>query len=750
MTQHDSSHSNNLVLAVLVESDADTVRIGAAVITPMKPIRMLLTLVLGSLVCQSVHAVLFKSIQFVNYATGNLGAAGTGDLEGWNGGTATPQVIVTNGSGSLIGTNLGLVASAGDKVFLGVTNTLSARIQFVPNSTFPPTIETNIYFSLLYRFNNTADVSTDGEVLLRVNRANSGAATPQHWDLLARNVAGQIQLGIAKALGNVTNYATTNIAAGNTVFAVVRQHIITGVQNDVYDLWVNPPTAFFGTNDVDVPPSSASVGALTSDGTEDAGSGTGPGRLTVGSGVNAELDELRIGSSWSEVTPPFGSCVGAAFESHPASVTQSAEISATFNVKALSTATSPSVQWQRSTNSGGTWDNISGATAATYTTPNLSLAESGSQYRAIVSVACNSSSATSTVATVTLTNPVVTPVGLVMHDLFEDSLRDDPPVTVSNSVWRTATSANLDAFTTPGVMVATPLPGSSSLWLGYFTDSDAGPVHLSVGRTLKITFPFTPNSFNAFTNNAGLRIGLFDYHDGGTRLAADGAAAGGSRGNGVGVRGYLLNLDWGTNFSVNSPVQLLARNFLTDDNLMGSIGDYTSFGSGPAGGGYIGAPAFQAGSSYTLVLTVARPDVNSVDFTAAITGGGTNWSHSITDTNFAYHRFDAFGIRPNSLETSVDSFTIPEFLVEVSQGAVSVVPFNITSVESLGTGSVKLTWNSVSGAVYHILSSDTISAPLMGWITNGTVVATGASSSYTNSGIAAGVTNRFYRVMATP
>jgi len=710
---------------------------------------MLLILVLGSLVCQSAHAVLFKSIQFVNYATGNLGAAGTGDLEGWNGGTATPQVTVTNGSGSLVGTNLGLVTSAGDKVFLGVSNTLAARIQFVPNSTFPQTTETNIFFSLLYRFNNASDVSTDGEVLLRVNRANSGAGTPQHWDLLARNVAGQIQLGIAKALGDITNYATTNIAAGATVFAVVRQHIITGAQNDVYDLWVNPPSAFFGTNDVDAPPPSASVGTVTTDGTEDA-SGTGPGRLTVGSGVNVELDELRIGSSWSEVTPPFGSCVGAAFESHPASVTQSAEIAATFSVKALSTATSPSVQWQLSTNSGSTWVNISGATATTYTTPNLSFAESGSQYRAIVSVACNSSSATSTVATVTLTNPVVTPVGLVMHDLFEDFLRDDPPVTVSNSVWRTATSANLDAFTTPGVMVATPLPGSSSLWLGYFTDSNAAPVHLSMGRTLKVTFPFTPNSFSAFTNNASLRIGLFDYYDGATRLAADGAAAGGSRGNGVGVRGYLLNLDWGTNFSVNSPVQLLARNFLADDNLMGSIGDYTSFGSGPAGGGYTGAPAFQAGTSYTLVLTVTRTDVNSVDVTVAITGGGTNWSHSITDTNFVYHRFDAFGVRPNSLETSADSFTIPEFLVEVLQAAVSVVPFNITSVESLGTGSVKLTWNSVSGAMYHILSSDTIRAPLSGWTTNGTVVATGASSSYTNSGIAGSVTNRFYRVVAPP
>src|SRR5262245_3878441 len=123
-------NSNNLVLAALVESKGWTAGIGVEFITPMKSIRILLILVLGSLVCQSAHAVLFKSIQFVNYATGNLGAAGTGDLEGWNGGTATLQVTVTNGSGSLVGTNLGLVVSAGDKVFLSASNTLSARIQF--------------------------------------------------------------------------------------------------------------------------------------------------------------------------------------------------------------------------------------------------------------------------------------------------------------------------------------------------------------------------------------------------------------------------------------------------------------------------------------------------------------------------------------------------------------------------------------------------------------------------------------------
>jgi hypothetical protein len=210
----------------------------------------------------------------------------------------------------------------------------------------------------------------------------------------------------------------------------------------------------------------------------------------------------------------------------------------------------------------------------------------------------------------------------------------------------------------------------------------------------------------------------------------------------------MLNLDFGTNFTANSPLQLLARNFLNDNNLMGSTADYASLGSGPAGGGYSNAPSFHAGTQYTLVFTVTRTAVNSADVTAAISGGGTNWTWSVTDTNYAYHRFDSFGIRPNSLETSADSFTFPEFRVEVIQSAIPVAPFKITNVSSLPSGAIELTWDSVSGVNYQVLSRDSLD--LNSWVTNATVQATSASTSYTNSPIPASVTQRYYRILATP
>jgi hypothetical protein len=157
------------------------------------------------------------------------------------------------------------------------------------------------------------------------------------------------------------------------------------------------------------------------------------------------------------------------------------------------------------------------------------------------------------------------------------------------------------------------------------------------------------------------------------------------------------------------------------------------------------APAFEAGVEYTLEFSVARTGENSVNVTISISGGGTNWSHSITDNNYAYHRFDAFGIRPNSWETSADSFTFAEFKVEVLQGAVSLPPFNITAIEALPPNAVKLTWESVSGATYHVLVRDSITGTET---TNATVVATDSLTSYTNSPVSG--TERYFRIAAPP
>ncbi|HWD18777.1 MAG TPA: hypothetical protein VHB20_05815 [Verrucomicrobiae bacterium] len=694
---------------------------------------------------QAASAVLITSDQFVNYATGQLGASGsggTGNVPGWFNNQA--QIYVTNGSHSLNGTDLGLVSSAGDMVsiFAPSNAALGSYNKFVPTGALVQANPTNVYYSFLYRFNLATDVPATGIKISEVNRQNSGFNTGIHWELQARSVGGQVQLGIDKPGGTVTNYATNLLSAGQTAFIVIRQQIITGTANDIDDLWVDPPLNSFGVSESNVPP----VSATTSNGTEDP-STTGAGRFWIGAqGQNANFDELRIASTWAEATPAAGQCLNAAISSDPTNITQSAEINASFSVGGL--GTSPTYQWQLSQNNGVTWTDIPGAVFANYTSPNLQLAtDNGNKYRAIVSVGCNGTSATSAVATVTLTAPTPTPVGLVMDDFFLDGLRNNPPVTTNNSMWFTANSATLYCNPTPppGYLFGTPISGGSSLWWGNFVDETTTnlPVDLAVGTGIKVTLPFTANGFSAFTNNASLRFGLFDYADGGTLLTEDSAAAGGSTGNGNNVRGYALSVDWGMVFNSSSPLSLLARNGLGDVNLMGTTGDYVSLGSGPSGGGYSNSPAFQAGVPYTLTFTVARTGLNTVTVGSSISGGGTNFAFSATDTNYAYHRFDAFAIRPNSLETSADSFTFPEFKVEVYQASVQAPTFSITAVTMPTPTSVALTWNSLSGVSYAVESTTALGTA---WSTNTVVQATASTTSYTD----ANATNaqQFYRVIA--
>jgi hypothetical protein len=714
---------------------------------------------------QSAPALTFLTEQFSGYADGRLGDAGIGgggSIPGWN----TPQnsITVTNSKGSLSGTSLGLVASLGTRVSIATNNVNNgAYNKFVNSGTFPTGTATNIYTSFLYRINDAATVSATGTLISGMNRQNSGFGFPVNnfsWYLMAQRVGNNIQLGLTRPGGTggasgfgVTNYATTNLTAGQTFFVVVRQQIIPPATTpDEIDLWINPDPTLFGTNEVNVP----SPAATTTDGTDDT-SNTGPGRLwVISSGVDADIDEMRVANTWAEATPPTSQCISAGIASSPSSVTQVEGINATFKV--VATGTGPTYQWQISTNGGSTWNNISGAVLSTYTTPNLYRPnDNGNQYRAVVSVACDASSAISAAATVTLTSAVATPIGVLMDDFFGDpngngfNSRQDTPLTSSNSLWYTwranesgESDSGLTAIGNPGYMTGTPAAGSSSLWLGYFV-SNTTVVSLDIGKAIKVTMPFNPTGFASHTNNGALRFGLFDYFDSGTNVTADASDLTGSGGRGTGVRGYMLSVDFGTVFTANSPLSLLVRNGISDPNLMGTTGDYTSLGSGPSGGGYSNAPAFQAGTDYTLEFTVARTGLNSANITATITGGGTNWTFTATDTNFAYYRFDTFAIRPNSLETAADSFNFPEFKVEVVQSSITVNPFNITDIQLLSPGSVKLSWASQNGVTYQVLSKDSLAAPA--WVTNATVTATGPSTSYTNS---TAVSSKFYRILATP
>jgi len=94
--------------------------------------------------------------------------------------------------------------------------------------------------------------------------------------------------------------------------------------------------------------------------------------------------------------------IAPSFATQPQGLSVVAPATASFTV-AVNGTPAPTLQWQVSADSGGTWSNIVGATAATYTTPATVTGDTGKQFRA---VAGNSAATVnSNAATLTVTAP---------------------------------------------------------------------------------------------------------------------------------------------------------------------------------------------------------------------------------------------------------------------------------------------------------------------------------------------------------
>lgn len=89
-----------------------------------------------------------------------------------------------------------------------------------------------------------------------------------------------------------------------------------------------------------------------------------------------------------------------AFTTHPASISVLAPNTATFSV-VVTGSPGPTLQWQLSTNGGGSFADIAGATGSSYTTPATAAGDNGNQYR--VTATNGSGTTTSNAATITVT-----------------------------------------------------------------------------------------------------------------------------------------------------------------------------------------------------------------------------------------------------------------------------------------------------------------------------------------------------------
>jgi autotransporter-associated beta strand protein len=196
----------------------------------------------------------------------------------------------------------------------------------------------------------------------------------------------------------ITAPGGTNASAlslSTTYLIVFRYKYNSGNGNDELKLWVNPSLG---------QPAETAADLTMSTGGTDRPFLKGF-FLKQDSAFSAVMyfDELRLGTNWTDVTPGAATCDTASISSGPTNITVEAGNAAVFSV--ASAGTSRTHQWQVSTDNGANWNDTSagtGSTTASYNTGSTTSGENGYQYRCIVNVACNLSSVTSSVATLTV------------------------------------------------------------------------------------------------------------------------------------------------------------------------------------------------------------------------------------------------------------------------------------------------------------------------------------------------------------
>lgn len=183
------------------------------------------------------------------------------------------------------------------------------------------------YYSIALRVTDITGLNTNGGVLMGFNNIIGGQVANPFTAGAALTIrpkaggaAGQFQLGVVKNGTGNFNLATWDAGTyttNSTIFVVGKYQTVGGVQdgtppiptNDLASLWINPASSTFGGYEP--------TGALTSTAGDDITTSIATNNHTLqsfilrqnGTAVNNQIplgiiyDELRVGTSWADVTP---------------------------------------------------------------------------------------------------------------------------------------------------------------------------------------------------------------------------------------------------------------------------------------------------------------------------------------------------------------------------------------------------------------------------------------------------------------
>jgi hypothetical protein len=324
----------------------------------------------GFLLCQSAQATLYLQ-DAINYTASTQ----LGNNSPW----ASPTTYITVGTGSLSYSSFPDFSTSGN--MLAIATAPSAVQTYRPFDT--AAASGTVYFSFLIRVTATPSTVYYYLGLLPTGTTSGGGRTA---DPLVFAINSSRAPGVSGA-GSSYAYSSTAMALSTTYLIILRYDFSARTSA----IWVNPSSSTFGGN--------APAADATTSGPTLTPASLGNVYLRAPSSGAMNLDTLRIGSTWAEVTattagnlPPT---IPAEGQPQSQSVLNGANLS--FTVSASGTAPL-SYQWRK----GGV--NVTGANVSGTTTNQLSLttvaASDAGSYDVVVTNAYGA--ATSTVAVLTI------------------------------------------------------------------------------------------------------------------------------------------------------------------------------------------------------------------------------------------------------------------------------------------------------------------------------------------------------------
>ena len=235
------------------------------------------------------------------------------------------------------------------------------------------------------------DVGTVITFTIAPTTANWVLAAPADWSgsltgtgALSRTIAVTAGAG-AQALGNVVTAVFEAPQLGVVFTGVTANGSATETSTQLTLTFSAPITATITSTDITIP--GVTVGAVTGTGTGNtrtvAISGTWADNASVNVSVaNPTGGNYTISGSPQPVTLRWFTPVAPTITLQPTNQTAAIGQNATF-VSGATGNPAPTFQWEYSTNSGGSWANVVGATTTTLTLPAVTSAMSGNQYRLV-------------------------------------------------------------------------------------------------------------------------------------------------------------------------------------------------------------------------------------------------------------------------------------------------------------------------------------------------------------------------------